>query len=108
MSDYREQEEVFSKIVRAGRRTYFFDVKTTKSEDYYLTLTESKKFTNEDGFHYKKHKIHLYRADFKAFQDTLKEVIDFVVAEKGAIEREPYFPKEHTEKEEKEVSFEDL
>ena len=109
MSDYREQEEVFSKIVKAGRRTYFFDVKTTKAEDYYLTLTESKKFTNEDGsFHYKKHKIHLYRADFKAFQDTLKEVIDFVVAEKGAIEREPYFPKEHTEKEEKEISFEDL
>ena len=103
MSDYREQEEVFSKVVKAGKRTYFFDVKTTKAEDYYLTITGSKKFRNEDGTSYfKKHKIHLYREDFNAFQKTLQEVIDFVVAEKGAIEREPYFPKEE------EISFDDL
>ena len=107
MSDYKEQEEVFSKVVKAGRRTYFFDVKTTKAADYYLTITESKKFSNEDGtFYFKKHKIHLYREDFNAFQKTLKEVIDFVVAEKGAIEREPYFPKE--EKKDEYISFDDL
>ncbi len=52
-----EQEEIFSKVMRAGRRTYFFDVRATKAGDYYLTITESKKFTNDDGsFHYKKHK----------------------------------------------------
>ena len=50
------QEEIFSKVLRAGRRTYFFDVRETKASDYYLTITESKKFTNEDGsYHYKKH-----------------------------------------------------
>ena len=55
-----EQEEIYSKILRAGRRTYFFDVRATKAGDYYLTITESKKFTNDDGsFHYKKHKIYL-------------------------------------------------
>ena len=52
------QEEIFSRVLRAGRRTYFFDVRETKASDYYLTITESKKFTNEDGsFYYKKHKI---------------------------------------------------
>ena len=64
-----EREEIFSKVLRAGRRTYFFDVRSTKAGDYYLTLTESKKFTNDDGsFHYKKHKIYLYKEDFKEFQ----------------------------------------
>ena len=58
-NDYIEQEEIFSQIMRAGRRTYFFDVRATKAEDFYLTITESKKFTQEDGsFHYKKHKIY--------------------------------------------------
>ena len=51
-----EKEEIYSKVLRAGRRTYFFDVRATKADDYYLTITESKKFTNDDGsFHYKKH-----------------------------------------------------
>ena len=70
MSDkeYLEKEEIFSKVLRAGRRTYFFDVRSTKAGDYYLTITESKKFTNDDGsFHYKKHKIYLYKEDFVAF-----------------------------------------
>ena len=58
-------EEIFSKALRAGRRTYFFDVRETKAGDYYLTITESKKFTNEDGtFYFKKHKIYLYKEDF--------------------------------------------
>ena len=79
-----EQEEIFSKVMRAGRRTYFFDVRSTKAGDFYLTITESKKFTNDDGsFHYKKHKIYLYKEDFSEFKDTLAEMIDYVIDEKG-------------------------
>ena len=83
-SKYQEQEEIFSQIMRAGRRTYFFDVRETKAGDYYLTITESKKFTNEDGtFHFKKHKIFLYKEDFTEFTDHLREATDFIVKEKG-------------------------
>jgi len=79
-----EQEEIFSKVLRAGRRTYFFDVRSTKAGDYYLTITESKKFTNDDGsFHYKKHKIYLYKEDFSEFKDILGEMTDFIIDEKG-------------------------
>ncbi len=79
-----EQEEIFSKVLRAGRRTYFFDVRATKAEDYYLTITESKKFTNDDGsFHYKKHKIYLYKEDFAEFREILIEMTDFIINEKG-------------------------
>ncbi|GEQ86745.1 DNA-binding protein [Patiriisocius marinistellae] len=79
-----EQEEIFSKVMRAGRRTYFFDVRATKAGDYYLTITESKKFTNDDGsFHYKKHKIYLYKEDFHEFKDSLEEMINYVLKEKG-------------------------
>ena len=77
-------EEIFSKALRAGRRTYFFDVRETKAGDYYLTITESKKFTNEDGtFYYKKHKIYLYKEDFAEFSSTLKESCDFIIKNKG-------------------------
>ena len=79
-----EREEIFSKSVRAGRRTYFFDVRSTKAGDYYLTLTESKKFTNDDGsFHYKKHKIYLYKEDFSEFNSILSEMTDYIIKEKG-------------------------
>jgi|TARA_B000000441_G_C21509024_1_gene213862 hypothetical protein len=79
-----EREEIFSKVLRAGRRTYFFDVRSTKAGDYYLTLTESKKFTNEDGsFHYKKHKIYLYKEDFSEFSNILNEMTNYVISEKG-------------------------
>ncbi|WP_299210984.1 PUR family DNA/RNA-binding protein [uncultured Aquimarina sp.] len=79
-----EKEEIFSKVLRAGRRTYFFDVRSTKAGDYYLTITESKKFTNDDGsFHYKKHKIYLYKEDFVGFSEILAEMTDFIVNEKG-------------------------
>ena len=79
-----EQEEIFSKVLRAGRRTYFFDVRATKAGDYYLTITESKKFTNDDGsFHYKKHKIYLYKEDFSEFKDILGEMTDYIINEKG-------------------------
>ena len=78
------QEEIFSKVLRAGRRTYFFDVRATKADDYYLTITESKKFTNDDGsFHYKKHKIYLYKEDFEGFRENLEEMIDYILDEKG-------------------------
>jgi hypothetical protein len=77
-------EEIFSKVVRAGRRTYFFDVRETKAGDYYLTITESKKFTNEDGtFYYKKHKIYLYKEDFDDFNSSLNETFDFIIEKKG-------------------------
>ena len=79
-----EQEEIFSKILRAGRRTYFFDVRATKAGDYYLTITESKKFTNDDGsFHYKKHKIYLYKEDFNEFSEILNEMTNYIISEKG-------------------------
>ena len=78
------QEEIYSKVMRAGRRTYFFDVRETKAGDYYLTITESKKFTNDDGsFHYKKHKIYLYKEDFVEFQEHLVDMIDYVIDAKG-------------------------
>ena len=79
-----EQEEIYSKVLRAGRRTYFFDVRETKAGDYYLTITESKKFTQEDGsFHYKKHKIYLYKEDFEAFKETMIDMMDYVFEQKG-------------------------
>lgn len=79
-----EQEEIYSKVMRAGRRTYFFDVRETKAGDYYLTITESKKFTNDDGsFHYKKHKIYLYKEDFTDFKANLDEMIQYILDEKG-------------------------
>lgn len=74
-----DKEEIFSKAVRAGKRTYFFDVKTTLKNDYYLTVTESKKNFEEDGsFHYEKHKIFLYKEDFEKFVEGLQEAIDYV------------------------------
>ena len=79
-----EREEIFSKVLRAGRRTYFFDVRATKAGDYYLTITESKKFTNDDGsFHYKKHKIYLYKEDFSEFSEILNEMTSYIIDEKG-------------------------
>lgn len=83
-NDMMEKEEIFSKVLRAGRRTYFFDVRSTKADDYYLTITESKKFTNDDGsFHYKKHKIYIYKEDFAEFKEILTEMTDFIVNERG-------------------------
>ncbi len=70
------RQEIFSKVVRAGKRTYFFDVKATRGNDYYLTITESKKRFNKDGrFFYEKHKLFLYKEDFDKFEDGLTETI---------------------------------
>ncbi|MEC4050486.1 PUR family DNA/RNA-binding protein [Flavobacterium sp. SUN046] len=83
-NDMLEKDEIFSKVLRAGRRTYFFDVRSTKADDYYITITESKKFTEEDGsFHFKKHKIYLYKEDFAAFKDILDEMTAYVLNNKG-------------------------
>ncbi len=83
-NDMLEKEEIFSKVLRAGRRTYFFDVRATKADDYYITITESKKFTEEDGsFHFKKHKIYLYKEDFAAFAEILDDMTAYVLNHKG-------------------------
>ena len=83
-NDMLEKEEIFSKVLRAGRRTYFFDVRSTKADDYYITITESKKFTEEDGsYHFKKHKIYLYKEDFAAFAEILEEMTSYVLNHKG-------------------------
>lgn len=75
--NYRDGE-VFSRSVRAGKRTYFFDVKSTKSNDYYLTITESKRrFNNENGkFFFEKHKLFLYKEDFEKFSSGLNESVE--------------------------------
>lgn len=79
-----ERDEIHSKVMRAGRRTYFFDVRATRADDYYLTITESKKYTSENGQQfYKKHKIYLYKEDFEEFKEHLNEVTDFIISEKG-------------------------
>lgn len=82
MSDEFEKNErgdLFSKSVRAGKRTYFFDVKSTRGNDYYLTITESKKrFTDDGKFTYEKHKIFLYKEDFEKFMEGLNESIDHI------------------------------
>ena len=86
MGEYenKDREEVYSKKVRAGKRTYFFDVKATKGDDYYLTVTESKKRFSDDGkFFFEKHKLFLYKEDFEKFADGLKEAIDFIQEKKG-------------------------
>ena len=76
-----EREEIYSKAVRAGKRTYFFDVKATRRNDFYLTITESKKRYHKDGrFFYEKHKIFLYKEDFEKFIDSLNESIGFIRA----------------------------
>ncbi len=78
-----EERQVLSKTVKAGRRTYFFDVRATRADDYYLTITESRKMTQADGsVTYNRHKIFLYKEDFSKFADTLQEVVDFIRRER--------------------------
>ena len=111
-NDYNA-EEIFSKALRAGRRTYFFDVRSTKAGDYYLTISESKKFTNEDGsFYFKKHKIYLYKEDFQGFSDLLNEMTKYILDEKGLeviseIHQKDFKKEEHSESNKSEVSSEE-
>ena len=106
-----EREDIHSKAVRAGKRTYFFDVKATKRNDYYLTITESKKRFNRDGrFFYEKHKIFLYKEDFEKFVEGLNEVVDFIKTANPIIlpEREEVEEELHEEFVAVDVDFEDL
>ena len=74
-----ERQEIFSRAVRAGKRTYFFDVKSTRRNDYYLTITESKKRFNKEGrYYFEKHKVFLYKEDFDKFLEGLNDVIEFI------------------------------
>jgi hypothetical protein len=106
-------DEVYSEAVRAGKRTYFFDVKATRGNDLYLTITESKKKSNESGrSFYEKHKVFLYKEDFDKFVDGLQNTLDVIkdLREKGqyASEESGNEYKEHKESVLSEVNFEDL
>lgn len=81
MEAHKESQEVYSKKVKAGKRTYFFDVKTTRANDYYLTITESKKQYNDEGSRYEKHKIFLYKEDLNKFLETLQTTADYIKKE---------------------------
>jgi len=76
-----DRREIYSERVRAGKRTYFFDIKATRSNDYYLTITESKRKYKEDGYTYEKHKIFLYKEDFNKFFNALNATINHVKEE---------------------------
>ena len=101
--DNKEREEVFSKKVRAGKRTYFFDVKATRSNDYYVTVTESKKRL-EDGV-FIKHKIFLYKEDFEKFAEGLKESIDYIKAHQEVVEKRYEYDQPEVAKTEDDFSF---
>lgn len=76
MSDQNNREEIYSRPVRAGKRTYFFDVKATRGQDLYMTITESKRRFDDDGnVHYQKHKIFLYREDFENFEEGFVDAV---------------------------------
>jgi len=96
--------EVYSKVVRAGKRTYFFDIKTTKGNDFYLTVTESKKVMHEGRESFQKHKIFLYKEDFGKFQEGLAETLEKIDSLKDSNENNTYESSATCA----EVSFEDL
>lgn len=77
----REQSEIYSNRVKAGKRTYFFDVKATRANDYFLTITESRRHPQGDGFTYEKHKLFLYKEDFDKFIEALQQTVDHVKTE---------------------------
>ena len=106
-----EKNEVLSRAVRAGKRTYFFDVKTTKSEEKYLTITESKRRFNPDTglFTYEKHKLFLYKEDFEKFQNALAGILNFI--ETGVVPDDALFAFENPradQSESSDIHFEDL
>ena len=105
-----DREEIFSKSVRAGKRTYFFDVKSTKGNDYYLTITESKKRFGDDGkFFYEKHKLFLYKEDFEKFAEGLNEAVAHIKSISPVVETMPNSPESSsTDNSFSDVNFEDL
>ncbi len=111
-ADSKFNQEIYSKVVRAGKRTYFFDVKTTRSDEYYLTITESKKRFSENGkFHYEKHKIFLYREDFEKFAECLQDIVDYIVEnqpERTSVESDDFDAEEEKVVNFTNVDFEDI
>lgn len=86
MDDFekKDNDAVYSSVVKAGRRTYFFDVKATRQNEYYVTITESKKIFEDNGnAHFEKHKIFLYKEDFEKFADGFNEVLQYVKTNNG-------------------------
>jgi len=105
------REDVFSKVIRAGKRTYFFDVKATKAGENFITITESKKrFSSEQGkFYFEKHKVFLYKEDFDKFEEGFNEVLEFVKNNQGVVETENEVEVKTEDKSlTVDVSFEDL
>ena len=102
----QEKNEILSRAVRAGKRTYFFDVKTTKSDEKYLTITESKRKFNADNgnFYYEKHKLFLYKEDFDKFKNALAAILNFI--ETGEVPDDALFETEN--KSSINLDFEDL
>jgi len=110
-SQREERDDVYSKVVRAGKRTYFFDVKSTKNNEYYLTITESKKRAGRDGkFFFEKHKIFLYKEDFDKFAEGLDEVVNFIKEKQGDTfeMRHSSEKDEETQNEFAKIDFDDL
>ncbi len=110
-NDKYHNDEIFSKAVRAGKRTYFFDVKATRGNDLYLTITESKRKYNEDGtFFYEKHKLFLYKEDFDKFSDGLDESLSKIksLLNGASVETKDSEVEEVTEKPEDTAAFTDV
>lgn len=116
-SEGKFRQEIHSKVIRAGKRTYFFDVKSTRNDEYYLTITESKRKYIENGkFQYEKHKIFLYKEDFEKFADSLEEVIEYIhknqpensLGDEKVEEKEEVAVEEGPEKDYTDVDFEDI
>lgn len=107
--EYEKNDEVYSKVVRAGKRTYFFDVKATKGRDLYITMTESKKTFTDGKEYYQKHKIFLYKEDFEKFAEGLSEVVNKIkeLTDSGEYVSEELEDQDSVETF-SEVSFEDL
>jgi hypothetical protein len=104
-----DRGDLFSKSVRAGKRTYFFDVKSTRGNDYYLTITESKKRFGQDGkFFYEKHKIFLYKEDFEKFVEGLNEAVQHIRENAPVIETSPENNHASSSASGSDVNFEDL
>ena len=107
-----DKEDIYSKVVRAGKRTYFFDVKATRRNDFYLTITESKKRIGRDGkFYFEKHKIFLYKEDFEKFTDGLNDVVEYIRANQPELEEQHELVAEEigvTSNEYTSIEFDDL
>jgi len=107
-----DKEDIYSKVVRAGKRTYFFDVKATRRNDFYLTITESKKRIGRDGkFYFEKHKIFLYKEDFEKFAEGLNEVVEYIRTHQPEIEENHELVSEEigvTQNEFTSIEFDDL